>query len=280
MTPPAAPTLALALESAVGAVRITVGVPAGAASLYVQRTAPDDPGVYVRGAAGSPVAPGAVVLRDYEAPVGADLEYAAWVTNLAGEASTQASAGPVEIPSSPSDDPWLVDIGRPSNTQRVTLDHLAELDYVVNAGVHNIIGRRDPIVTSDIALAPAFELSFYTLDEGAREKARSALGSGFPVELRTAPEQGVGVLYLAVLGWKEQRPSRIAFHAERRFAVQAQQVVAPSPTLYAPLPPVTYDSLEAAVADYAALDAAYPDYDSIAIDFDLGGGASDSEPWP
>jgi hypothetical protein len=227
VAPPAAPTIDAALDTTNEVVELTIGVPSGAATLYVERLDADDVATPVRGAYGVPTTPGTVEVVDYEAPLDEPVTYRASVENAGGERSTTASDGPVEITAAPDADPWLVDLVEPANTQRVVVEQLAELNVAVPAGVHYIIGRRAPIVTTDIAKAPAFELIFVTLDLAARDRARGALGTGYPVLLRTPSEQGVGSLYLAVISYVEQRPSRLALHEPRRFIVQGQQVDAP-----------------------------------------------------
>jgi hypothetical protein len=233
MPAPAAPTLTLDPDDELAIVTATVGVPADATSLYLERVDVLGVATYVRGAFALTVTPSSSVdVVDYEAPVGEPLTYRAFVANDASEQSTTTTAGPVELEG--DEDPWLVDLVEPENSQQVIVERLAELVVVVPTGVHYVLGRRAPIVTADVAKAPSFELVFVTLDALAREKARATLGTGVPVLLRTLPEQGVGLLYLSVVGWAEQRPSRLAVHAERRFVVQGQEVDAPAATLYAP----------------------------------------------
>ena len=128
----------------------------------------------------------------------------------------------------PEDNPSLIDLAHPENSQEVTVGSLADLASTVRSGVHYVLSRSDPIVTSDVATTPTFELVFYTLDDAGRDKARAALGNGQPLLLQTPPEQGVGDLYFCALSWSEGRPSRVALHSERRFSVQAVEVAPPA----------------------------------------------------
>lgn len=234
MAPPSAPTVSLAVDDELDVVTVTVGVPAAATVLYVQRVVDGSP-TYVRGGYALDVSPSSSVdVVDYEAPIGVEVSYRAFVENASSEQSAATTAGPETIASSQLDDPWLVDLADPANTQQVTVERLTELVVVVPTGVHYIIGRRSPIVTGDVAKLPSFELAFVTFDDAARDRARAALSSGNPILLRTPPEQGVGELYLMVLGWVEQRVVRVALFSERRFIVQGQEVDAPPATLYAP----------------------------------------------
>ena len=128
-----------------------------------------------------------------------------------------------------TDNPTLVDLATPANTQEVVVEALAELQHAVPVGVHPVIGRPAPIVTSDVAKTPTFQLVFVTEDDAARDKARATLSAGLPVQLVTPPEQGVGTLTFVVTGWTEQRPSRISLAQDRRFVVTGQEVEAPAP---------------------------------------------------
>jgi hypothetical protein len=122
-----------------------------------------------------------------------------------------------------------------SNTQRVVLEAFPELDFPVPASVHDVIGRRAPITSSDIAHTPSFDFSFLTESLDDRDRARAALGNGVPVLLRTPPEDGIGNLYLSVLAYKEQRIVGLATTADRRFVVTGRQVDRPDPELYRPV---------------------------------------------
>jgi energy-coupling factor transporter ATP-binding protein EcfA2 len=112
------------------------------------------------------------------------------------------------------------------------------------------------------------------------ELVRSTLGDGMPVLLRTPPEQGVGSMYLAVLGWTEQRPSRLAQHADRLFRVKAQEVDRPDPKLFVPTTLIaTYADVVADYDDYADVKARRETYDALLVTYgELAGGTV--EPWP
>lgn len=245
--------------------------------LHITRTGPSGVEAAVRGYDPYVVAADeTLIARDYEAPVGVPLVYQCTVD----EAEPPVSPDTVTIPSSSSDDPWLVDLVRPTNSQRVTVQALPELAHDAPAGVHWVLNRRAPIFAGDLAHTPTFELTFVVADEDARDRARATLGNGVPVLLRTPPEQGVGNLYFAVPGWKQQRISRLALHADRRFVVSALQVDRPDPALYVPIPPNTYARLLETHDDYAAVEAAYATYDAMLYDYDAAVGPIDVQPWP
>ena len=281
MAPPAAPTIsAIDEDTERDAVRLTIVAPAGTTQLKVWRVGTSGTIAGVRAWYPGAAAAGAtVVIRDYEAPLDVALTYHVSALNAAGEESVAASAT-FTLDSLKSDNPWLVDLIRPANSARVTVEALAELDYAVESAVHRILNRHDPVVTSDVAETPEFDFVFVTFEwPGGPDLVRNALGNGVPMLLRTPPEQGVGNLYLQPLGWKESRVSRIAYAPERRHTVHAVQVARPDPALYVPAPPTNYAQVKATYATYAALLAARPTYDSVLYDY-ASAATAPSVPWP
>lgn len=277
---PPPPTLEVE-HASFDSVRATVTIPAGATRLWLSRIGPSGTEAFVRGAVDLIVTAGATLdIYDFEAPLGVELTYYGRCGNDLGETSSTPSTATITVDVDPTDDPWLVDLAQPLNTQRITVDSLAELAYAVPAGVHKVIGRRAPIVTSDFAQTPTFTLAFATLDDRARDRARAALGNAMPVLFRTPPEQGVGNLYLSVLGWSETRPSRIALHHERVLAVNGIEVDRPDPRLFVPTALIeTYAGVLEKYDDYADVRAMNETYAALKVTYvALPGGSI--EPWP
>ena len=275
---PPPPGLVLAAH-AFDAVRATLTIPAGVTRVWLRRRSPSGVEEFVRGVSGLAVTPSTVLeVYDYEAPIGVELEYRASSANASGETSSTDTVATITVPASSSDDPWLVNIGQPTNTMQVAVESLAELEYGVLVGVHHVIGRRAPIVTSDVAPTPAFELVFSTETEGQRDRARATLGDGMPVLLRTPPEHGVGSSYFSVLSWSEQRPSRLALHADRRFRVRAQEVDRPDAKLFVPTTLIaSYGTVLADYDDYGDVEARAETYAALLFTY---GGPGTVEPWP
>lgn len=258
-----------------GALVITVEpVPTDATEMSVSRVGPSGEQAFVRGynPAEVPTGQTTMVVRDYEAPLGVPLVYTA-TYDTAGSFTTTLTVDYTSC------EHWLVDLARPTNSQVLTIEQLNELDYSVPVTVHDIVGRRTPIVTSDIANTPSFELALLTDTDLERDQARATLGNGVPVLLKTPPEQGIGNLYLSVLDWKEQRIVSLGTVPARRFQISGVQVDRPDPALYVPIPPATYQSVKARFATYADLEAAYATYDGLLYDYG-GVGAVDVVPWP
>ena len=99
-----------------------------------------------------------------------------------------------------------------------------------------IIGRRDPIVSGDVAHTPSFELVVpHRRPTTSASRPAPPLGNGVPVLLRTPPENGIGNLYFAVTGFCRAAHRRPATEPARRFVVAGVQVDRPDPALYVPL---------------------------------------------
>lgn len=275
---PAAPTFTLAVDPANDAVVLHITVPAGATQLFVSRLGPSGTLAYVRGCNPQAVTPGAIYVRDFEAPIGVQLTYQVQVTDATGGASP-TTTHTVTVPTHGCDDTWLVDLAAPVNTQRVIIERLDELDYLAASGVHFVLNRRTPIVTADIARTPSFELQVITETEDQRERARAALGNGVPVLLRTPPENGIASVYFVVTEWKEQRVVNRATLQDRRFVMSCVQVDRPDPILYAPVFIATYAGIRDAYDSYAELKAARATYDDVLHD-PAASSATDLVPWP
>lgn len=267
------------VEPDVRNVRLELVAPAGAATLTIVRAGPSGETVSVRTYDAKAVVPGPVIARDFEAPIGVPILYTATTYTAAGAAQTPAQTVTVTIPSEGCSDTWLTDLVRAGNTQQIVMESLPELSYPVSATVHDVLSRRAPIVTSDIAHTPAFELSFLTASDEERLRARFTLGNGIPVLLRTPPEDGIGNLYMSVLEFAEQRVVTPATVTDRRFVVRGRQVNRPDPVLYSPQPPQSYLNVRDTFATYADLRAQRANYDALAYDW-TGSSASDVFPWP
>ena len=269
--------LTATIEPAVKSVRLDYTAPAGAITAAFTRAGPSGTPAGVRGASPMTVVPGLVIVRDFEVPIGVPVTYTAQSFNSTG-AVIDTQTATVTVPSAGVCDMWLNDLARVTNTILITIESLPELDYSTPVNEHDIIARRDPIVSSDIAHTPSFELSFLTETLDHRDQARSLLGNGVTVLLRTPPEDGIGNLYFAVTDYKEQRIVTDATPPARRFVVNGRQVQRPDPGLYVPLGVATYAHVKATFATYADLKAGRVNYDAVLYDW-VGDKPSDIVPW-
>jgi len=265
-------------EPAARNVRLDYTAPAGAATVTFSRIGPSGVPATVRNWDRATVVPGAVIARDFEVPIGVALTYTAQAFNAAG-AVIDTQTATITLAGQGCTDTWLNDLARVGNTMQVQLEALAELAYPVPTSVHEIITRRAPIVSSDIAHTPSFDVSILTDTLGDRDRARAILGNGIPVLLRTPPEQGIGNLYLSVLDFAEQRIVTTGSVPARRFVVSGRQVQRPDAALYAPIGPAVYADVKAEFATYADLKAGRANYDAVLYDWS-GSAPADIVPWP
>lgn len=258
-------TLAASLDPERLAVRLQVdGVPAGADTYTISRRSPSGNSADVRGASGAPVAIPTQIARDYEAPFELDLVYTVTVYDGSSSVGTASVTFRLEWDDC---DAWLVDLARPLNSLPTTIESLRQLQFEMPAGIHRILNRRAPVLTTLPAYTPAAELVVLTDTLDERDRVRNLLGSGYPFLLRTVPEQGIGNLYLGLTSFSEERILSDGYRPQRRFSVQCVQVERPDPAVYVPVAPNTYANVRADYATYAALKTAVGTYDQLAFTF-------------
>lgn len=266
-------------ESRFAAVVAVDGISASAATVSITRTPPSGNTAAVRGYVAYPVQQQATVIaRDYEAPLNLELEYRARIVDAAGvELETVTATFQVDWPHCEA---WLVDLARPTNSLPLTVESMRELAYAAPAGVHRVLGRRTPVLTTLPAWTPTTELVVLTDTLDERDQVRAALGNGYPVLLRTDPGQGIGNLYLGVTAYVEERFLTRGEQPERRFRVQSVQVERPDPTVFVPVAPNTYRRVAQTFATYADLRASGLTYDELAYTYPAEIEASPIVPWP
>jgi hypothetical protein len=273
----AAPTITVELdtEGRFGA-KLNIGLPAGATALTVWRVSTATGNLaYVRGWQNTPTTSTGLSVFDWEIPLGVEVVYHASAT-VAGVESAVGSSAPVVADSTQD---WLVDLARPTNTFPILVESLPAFAYSAPVGVHRVLDRRDPVLTTAAMWTPSGTLSFVTGTIEERDRARAILGTGVAILLRTPPDRGVGNLYCGVLSMNEQRVSRVALYPDRRFVVEVVQVARPDPTLYVPLPPVAYEDRLATWPTYRDVVNTGLTYQELAYIFPPGR-IDPGPPWP
>lgn len=253
------------LDAAKLAAKLDVtAIPAGTTTITITRTSPSGNTAGVRGAVARTIAATTFTIRDYEIPLGTSVTYKVTVTPGSATATTTFAI------TYTSCEAWLVDLARPTNSQAVTIESLQALAFPVPAGIHRVLNRRAPVVTSLPAYTPAAELSVLTETLQERDAVRYTLGSGYPFLLRTAPEQGIGNLYLAPTEFVEERIAALGTLPARRFRAGCVQIQRPDPAIYVPIAPNTYANVKATYATYSALRAGVASYDALAYTYPPG----------
>jgi hypothetical protein len=271
----AAPTIVAELDTARLGYKLTVTVAAGSTDVSVWRVSTASGNLaYVRGYSDRPLSgQTTVLLYDWEVPLGVEVVYYAQST-VAGVSSAVGQAGPFTVE---DDRDWLVDLARPTNSFPIYVEALPELAFEGSAGVHRVLNRRDPILTTSPLWTPSGTLSFVTHTRLERDRARAVLGAGVAFLLRTPPDEGVGNIYLGTTKLSEQRLSRLALHDDRRFVVEVVQVARPDPSVFTPVPPLTYAERKALYPLYSDATATGMSYQSLAYS---GGVDTGVDPFP
>lgn len=270
-----APTLTLEIEPVRLGVKVVTVLPAGATNATIWRVSTrTGNAAYVRGWVGLAVGGVNVSAFDWEVPLGVEVVYHATAT-VAGVESAVGDSPPLTIEDRHD---WLVDIARPTNTMPVEVEAFPELRYDGPVGVHRVLDRRDPVLTTASFWTPGGTLAFVTATQVERDFARAILGSGVPILLRTHPGVGVGNLYLGVTGFREQRVSRLGLHADRRFVADVEQVARPDPATFVPVAPMSYRERLATYPIYGDVVDTGLSYQDVAYTFESGD-VDPSQPW-
>jgi hypothetical protein len=272
---PRAVGLTVTLETERLNTRLNVSGLSGA-TYTITRTGPSGTPAAVRGAERAPVTGATAIARDFEVPLDVPLTYQVTAYDAAGNSLGSASAA-FQVA---YDDcqAWLTDLARPTNTLPLTVESMAELAYESAAAVHRVLDRRTPVMTTLPAWTPSTELIVLTTSLDERDRVRDIFGSGYPVLIRTDPEQGIGNFYVGLTDFTEERLVALGVAPQRRFRATCHQVERPDPGIFVPTPPNLYSNVKATYADYAALTAAVASYDELAYTYP--GGQDPVSPWP
>ena len=255
-------TITVTLDPARAAALIDVAGLTGA-TYTIERQSPSGNTAGVRGHVDAPVDAAEVTARDYEAPLNVDLVYTA--TDYAQDGTTVSTATAASFTVDwVLCESWLVDLARPTNSLPLVIQSLDQLTFDLANGVHRVLDRRDPVLTTLPAYTPAGELVLLTDTLEQRDMVRAILGNGYPVLLRTSPDMGIGNLYLGLTTFAEERFLTLGNRPERRFRAQVVQVARPDPAAYVPLPPNTFQNVNDTYPDFAALKAAVGTFDQLA----------------
>jgi hypothetical protein len=261
------------------AILTLTGIPAGADTFTITRTAPSGNSADVRGASDAAVTGATMILRDYEAPFDLDLDYE--VTVWDGATVVATATATFHIDYAPECDAWLVDLAHPTNSLPATIQSLTELTFDQPAGVHQVLERRAPVLTTLPAHTPTGELIVLADTLAERDRMRNLFGSGYPFLLRTDPLQGIGNMYLGLTAFIEERILADGYAPQRRFRVACVQVERPDPAVYVPVAPNTYENVRATWATYGDLLAAVGTYEQLAYTYPADPEAgSTAMPWP
>ncbi len=169
---------------------------------------------------------GAANVADYEAPQNTTLAYYARVTD--GSTTTDSMVVTVTGVVDRGGD-CVFGLTNPLATTPVTVVSFPELRSEIRRDVVNVIGRRDPVVVSDVRQYPSGTLTVATLSDGERLSLQSMLADGGVIAFSPKlPTYGFSdIWYLSVGNVNEQRLSPIGHAPERSFIMDVQRVAPP-----------------------------------------------------
>jgi hypothetical protein len=145
---------------------------------------------------------------DYEAPYGLPVTYST-LEYPSGVSATVTLAVTV---------PWLVHIGVPARSQKVTIRELAARTRTVNRGVFEPMGRANPVIVTDGRRKGATSKLQLWTDTDAGRRAMDTLlddASVLFLNLPASKTWGMDSSYIAVGDFTETRLTRLLAHQDR-----------------------------------------------------------------
>jgi len=272
--------ITVTLDTTRQATVITVtGIPTTAVTYTIARTSPSGNTAGVRGHTQADTnGATTIIARDYEIPLNVPVVYTATVYDNTGAAVGTVTAAAFTVTWTQCES-WLVDLARPTNSLTVVIQSLVELAFDFAVGVHRVLNRRAPVLTTLPAWTPSAELIVLTDTLDERDQVRDLLGNGYPFLLRTNPDLGIGNMYLGITGFIEERFLTLGTAPERRFRAQVVQVERPDPTLFVPLAPNTWQHVVDTYTSWADVMANNASWDQLMYSFPAGVEPSPIEPW-
>ncbi|MEP7114760.1 MAG: hypothetical protein ABI862_15945 [Ilumatobacteraceae bacterium] len=267
-TTPEVATVSATADDVNGRNRITVTRNSGTpywATLDLQRS--NDGGVtwvFVRGAADS-IPPGDVWIGyDYEAGNGEVVIYRGRaVYGVPGLVVTGAWVTSGSVSWSVSGVDWLKDLRNPTNSMKVRLESLPATSRDRPRGVFSVIGRRDPVIISDVLHLMSGDMTLLTFTDTEADALDLLLDSNAVLLLQVRPESRFGSHYLSVGGVSvvavvSQLPSQPA----ARWLMSFVEVAAPG-DFTVDIPGLTWQDIIATYPTWTALIASVPTWGDL-----------------
>ncbi len=208
--------------------RVRVNVSATAGTLVsVTRTHPSGRVIPVRNMTLQPLNGGTFLGWDYEMPIGVQVAYTASLYDAADTSTPLDVSDPVTITWDTEID-WLKDPLEPIRNVPVLVNDMSEYDYATPTAVLEVLGRPDPVTVGEIRQAATGDLTLVTLSKEDRDRLHYITASGHVLLLQSSQTSGVGSMYLAPLGLKEQRIVPLREQSERIWTLTYQEVGVPA----------------------------------------------------
>lgn len=171
--------------------------------ITVWRVGADGARCLVRGPDGMlervPLASDILVVEDYEAPLGVEVQYYMEAYDASTGAVTSARwTASVSIDPGDGNWAWLKDPSMPHRNTRVLVQTAPEWTRPIAQAEYRVRGRRHPVILSDVRGGLTGALAIWTEDDDQREALHWLLDSGNTLLLQAAPGYGVDDMYVSV----------------------------------------------------------------------------------
>ncbi len=207
-------------------VRIVVTATAGTL-VSVTRTHPSGRVIPVRNMTLAQLNAGTFIGWDYEMPIGLPVAYVAALYDSSDTTTPLDTTDPVSVTWT-TDHDWLKDPFEPIRNVAILVSDMSEYDYATPTAVLTVLGRPDPVTVGEIRQAATGDLTLVTLDRTARDQLHYITSSGHVLLLQSTQDSGVGNMYVAPLGLKEQRVIPLRDQEERYWTLTYQEVSSPA----------------------------------------------------
>lgn len=177
----------------------------------------------VRGATGVAPIGDVWIGYDYEAGNGQATVYRARATGEIA-AGPWTSSSPTSWTSKRT---WLKDVRNTARSRTVQVNAQPGLTYPRVATVHRPLGRRDPVVVSDVRQLPSGEVTFLTVTDTEAADLLDLL-DGTVLLLQTVATERFGSRYIHILDVQEVRPADVESEPARLWRVPFVEVAAPA----------------------------------------------------
>ncbi|MFD7776657.1 hypothetical protein [Streptomyces sp. NPDC059753] len=166
------------------------------------------------------------VITDYEAPLGAPVQWRATVHAPTGSARFSFTSDPLTLDAETLD-VWLKDPGLPARSCSATVQTLPDWQRSARQGVNQVRGRVRPIVISDVRTSRTGSLVLVTRTEAERDALWWVLDSGSTLLVQWPPGWGERDVYVSVGDVTEGHITELAEHSDRTWTLALTEVDRP-----------------------------------------------------
>ncbi|MCP3820059.1 hypothetical protein NLX86_18760 [Streptomyces sp. A3M-1-3] len=243
--------------------------------LTVWRVAPDGTRTLVRGTSGlisgQVITSDLMVIEDYEAPLGVVVSYYMESVVVGSQTPEFRATNTVTIASGDSNYCWLKDPGRPQRNMRVQAVVAPDWRRPVQQAEHQVRGRRNAVVLSDVRGGLAGDLTVRTQDDNERVLLHSLLDSGSVLLVQFVPGLGLEDRYAAVGETVEARITAYGLEPRRLWTLPLRQSDMPSTVGVAGSAGRTWQDISAENTTWNDLLAKYATWEGVFLDKRIGG---------